>query len=170
MSLQIKENERSQGEWNRKTKDAVNAIIRRLMGVGPTTERPSGPTDGQLFYDSTRRMPSWYNAESGLWLDAGGSNVAVTKNADFTMGPTETVAINNKSGSTCTVTLPHANDYPNGVILLKNLQAQQLVSASSNVAPIASATAGTAILPATAGAWAMLCSNATNWVIMMRGT
>ena len=166
----LKDEERTQLEWNRKAKDAINAIMRRLLGVGATTERPVSPTDGQMFYDQTRQMPSWFSAAAGVWLDAGGSNTVVTKTADFTMGPTESVAINNKSGSTCTVTLPSANDWPNGTILLKNLQAQTLVSASSNVAPIASATPGTAILPATAGAWALLCSTATNWVIMMRGT
>lgn len=30
--------------------------------------------------------------------------------------------------------------------------------------------AGTAILPATDGAWALLKSDGTNWVIMQRGT
>lgn len=100
----------------------------------------------------------------------GGTGVAattiVTKTADFTVADTEGWLINNKSGATCTVTLPDATLWGGRQITFKNLQAQTLVSASSNVAPINSATAGTAILPATVGAWATLVSDGTNWVIM----
>ena len=100
----------------------------------------------------------------------GGTGVAattiVTKTADFTVADTEGWLINNKTGSTCTVTLPDATLWGGRQITFKNLQAQTLVSASSNVAPIGSATPGTAILPATVGAWATLVSDGTNWVIM----
>ena len=100
----------------------------------------------------------------------GGTGVAattiVTKTADFTLADTEGWVINNKSGSTCTVTLPDATLWGGRQVTFKNLQAQTLVSASSDVAPIGSATAGTAILPATIGAWATLVSDGTNWVIM----
>jgi len=50
--------------------------------------------------------------------------------------------------------------------VFKNLQAQTVVSASSNVVPIGTAVPGTAILPATIGAWATLVSDGTNWVVM----
>jgi hypothetical protein len=100
----------------------------------------------------------------------GGSGMAVTtiatKVADFTLANNEGWVINNKSGSTCTVTLPAASAWGGRSVTFKNLQAQTLVSASSNVAPIGSATPGTAILPATVGAWATLVSDGTNWVIM----
>jgi hypothetical protein len=100
----------------------------------------------------------------------GGTGVAattiVTKAADFTLSNTESWVINNKSGSTCTVTLPAASSWGGRQVTFKNLQAQTLVSASSNVAPIGSATPGTAILPATIGSWATLVSDGTNWVIM----
>lgn len=93
------------------------------------------------------------------------STVAI-KTADFALIETEGWIINNKSGSTCTVTLPDASFWLGRVVTFKNLQAQTLVSASSNVAPINSATLGTSILPATIGAWATLVSNGVNWVIM----
>jgi len=100
----------------------------------------------------------------------GGTGVAVTtvttKTADFAVNETNGWMINNKSGSTCTVTLPDATTWGGRQITFKNLQAQTLVSDSSNVAPIGSATPGTAILPATVGAWATLVSDGTNWVIM----
>lgn len=101
----------------------------------------------------------------------GGTGLAArpavaTKTADFTVADTEGWLINNKSGSTCTVTLPDATLWPGRVLTFKNLQLQTVVSASSNVVPISSATPGTAILPATVGAWATLVSDGTNWVIM----
>jgi hypothetical protein len=51
-------------------------------------------------------------------------------------------------------------------VVIKTIAAQTVVSASSNVVPANSATAGTAILAASAGAWALLVSDGTNWVIM----
>jgi len=90
----------------------------------------------------------------------------ITRTVDFTLDSTAGWVINNKSGSTCTVTLPSAATSTGRAVTFKNLQAQTLVSASSNVAPIGSATPGTAILPATVGAWATLVSDGTNWVIM----
>jgi hypothetical protein len=105
-----------------------------------------------------------------LPLANGGTGVSsttvATKTANFTLAGTEQWVINNKSGSTCTVTLPPASNWGGRSVTFKNLQAQTLVSASSNVAPIGSATPGTAILPATVGAWATLVSDGTNWVVM----
>ena len=79
------------------------------------------------------------------------SSAPVTKTADFTVAANETWLINNKSGSTCTVTLPSASLYVGRYLVFKNLQAQTLVSASSNVVLIDSTTAGTAILLAVVG-------------------
>ena len=50
--------------------------------------------------------------------------------------------------------------------MIKTIQAQTVVSASSNVVPLVGGAAGTAILAATAGKWATLVSDGTNWVIM----
>ena len=100
----------------------------------------------------------------------GGTGMAVTtiatKVADFTLANTEGWVINNKSGSTCTVTLPAASSWGGRAVTFKNLQLQTLVSASSNVVPLIGGAAGTAILPGLVGAWATLVSDGTNWVIM----
>ena len=96
------------------------------------------------------------------------SSAPVTKTADFTVATTETWLINNKSGSTCTVTLPSAATYTGRYLTFKNMQAQTLVSASSNVVPIDSTTAGTAILLAVVGNWATMVSDGTNWIIMQQ--
>jgi hypothetical protein len=96
------------------------------------------------------------------------SSAPVTKTADFTVAANETWLINNKSGSTCTVTLPSASAYSGRYLTFKNLQAQTLVSATSNVVLIDSTTAGTAILLAVVGNWATMVSDGTNWIIMQQ--
>jgi len=94
------------------------------------------------------------------------STAPVVKTADFTVADTETFLVNNKSGSACTVTLPAAASWTGRILVIKTIQAQAVNSASSNVVPANSNTAGTAIVTNTAGNWALLVSNGTNWVIM----
>jgi len=89
----------------------------------------------------------------------------VTKTADFTVAATELWLINNKSGSTCTATLPAASSYSGRVLHFQNYQAQTLVSASSNVVPLAGGAAATSILLASAGDSATLVSDGTNWLM-----
>ena len=94
----------------------------------------------------------------------------VTKTADFTVAATDIWLINNKAASTCTVTLPTASTYTGRKLTIKNLQAFTVVSASSNVVPIDSTSAGTAILLDVVGNWATLVSDGTNWVIMQQAS
>jgi hypothetical protein len=110
---------------------------------------------------------------SGLSFSAGTlastastASAPITKTADFTVGAGETWFINNKSGSTCTVTLPTASANTGRELTFKNYQAQTLVSASSNVVALAGGAAATAILAASTGDWATLVSDGTNWIIM----
>jgi hypothetical protein len=96
-----------------------------------------------------------------------GRGAPVTKTADFTVAATENFLINNKSGSTCTVTLPNATTYPGREITIKTIQAQTVISASSNVVSLDGTSTSTAILSGTAGKWATLVSSgSTNWIIM----
>lgn len=74
-------------------------------------------------------------------------------------------AIVNGSASV-TATLPSAASYPGRKIRIKTRAAYTVISASSNVKPLDTDTAGTAILAATAGKWAELVSDGSNWVIM----
>lgn len=92
----------------------------------------------------------------------------VIKTADFTVAVTENWLISNKSSS-CSVTLPAAASFTGREITIKNIAAFTVVSASSNVKPIGTNTAGTAILPATAGTWCTLVSDGTNWIVMQSG-
>ena len=102
--------------------------------------------------------------------DYMGIAAPVTKTADFTVANGDIWYINNKSASTCTVTLPAASSWTGRCLTFKNMQAQLLVSASSNVVPIDSTSAGTAILLAVVGNWATMVSDGTNWVIMQRAS
>ena len=89
----------------------------------------------------------------------------VTKTANFTVADTEVWLINNKSGSTCTATLPAASSWSGRVLRFQNYQAQTLVSASSNVVPLAGGAAATSILLASTGDSATLVSDGTNWLM-----
>ncbi|MES2965260.1 MAG: hypothetical protein V4760_15345, partial [Bdellovibrionota bacterium] len=57
--------------------------------------------------------------------------------------------------------------FPGRIIYMKNITANSVISNASNVAPIGSATLGTAILAATLGKFAMVQSDGANWVVMM---
>ena len=110
---------------------------------------------------------------NGTAISAAVSNVdyvplstILTKTADYTITGTDTWIINNKTGSSFTLTFPAASSWTGRYITVKNLQAQLVVSASSNIVPIDSTTAGTAILLGVVGNWATIVSDGTNWVIM----
>lgn len=95
-----------------------------------------------------------------------GRGAPATKTADFTLGDTENSIISNR-GATNTVTLPSAAAYTGREVLIRTIQAFAVNSASANVVPRIGGAAGTAILPATDGAWALLISDGANWQIMM---
>ena len=89
----------------------------------------------------------------------------VTKVANFTVADTDVWLINNKSGSSCTATLPAAASWSGRVLRFQNYQAQTLISASSNVVPLAGGAAGTSILLASSGDSATLVSDGSNWLM-----
>jgi hypothetical protein len=138
-------------------------------------------TDGQLLIGNTTGntlAKSTLTAGSGVTITNGAGAITIatsgtvittapsTKTADFSVGATDTWIINNKSGSTCTVTLPSPSTNTGRVLYFQNYQAQFLVSASSNVVPRAGGSAGTALLADVAGDTATLVSDGTNWITM----
>jgi hypothetical protein len=106
----------------------------------------------------------WTNVTPASVINSAGG-APVTKTANFSVSAGETWLINNKSGSSCTVTLPTASANTGRVLHFQNYQAQTLVSASSNVVPLVGGSATTAILEAVAGANATLVSDGTNWIM-----
>ena len=109
---------------------------------------------------------------SGLSFSAGtlaattsAASAPVTQTANFSVAATDVWLINNKSGSTCTVTLPTASTNSGRVLYFQNYQVQALVSASSNVVPLTGGAAATSILLASSGDSATLVSDGTNWLM-----
>jgi len=72
------------------------------------------------------------------------------------------------STTNCTVLLPIASSFPGRILhLITTTSANSVVSASANVVPLGSATAGTAILAAATGKFAMIQSDGSNWITLM---
>jgi len=140
-----------------------------LADLAQTAESaPSGATDSDVAVLQTQiqglELTPAFDLGSVFAAINSLSTAPVTKTADFTVGATETWIINNKSGSTCTVTLPAPATNIGRVLYFQNYQAQTLVSASSNVVDIAGGAAAAAILDAVAGNSATLVSDGTNWI------
>jgi hypothetical protein len=74
------------------------------------------------------------------------------------------VVVNN--AGTVTLTFPAASSSTGTEFHIKTITNNAVVSQSSNVVPLAGGSASTPILSATAGKWATLVSDGTNWVIM----
>ena len=163
-----------QGFATSPSQDALLAQIAELQKQVQATELNAQSLFNFLLSQLTQLSKQVDGLESQPVADAGAVSAAfaglntipVTKTADFTVGLGEVWIINNKSGSTCTVTLPTASSYSGRVLTFQNYQAQFLVSASSNVVLLGGGAAGTAILENVAGNWATLVSNGTNWIMM----
>ncbi|CAB4133121.1 hypothetical protein UFOVP252_56 [uncultured Caudovirales phage] len=138
-----------------------------------TVDNPSYTTGESLLYGNNAGAFSNATVGSGLsfvggQLSATGystSSAPVTKTANFSVGANDVWVINNKSGSTCTATLPIAASNIGRNLHFQNYQAQTLVSATSNVVPLVGGSASTAILAAVAGDTCTLVSDGTNWVM-----
>jgi hypothetical protein len=115
------------------------------VGIGrtPTTNSPTLDVNGSLALSS----PSLVSASA--------YSVAAT---DVSLRFTTTA---------CTVTLPAAASFPGRILYLNNVTAILVTSGSANVKPLGSDTAGTAILAATAGKFAMIQSDGSFWITMM---
>ena len=113
----------------------------------------------------TERVRVDQNGFLTLQSGALGRGAPVTKTGNFSLATNENYIIC-QGTATITVTLPTASAWTGREVTIKTIAAFTVVSASSNVVPATSATAGTAILAATAGKFATLVSDGTNWVIM----
>lgn len=151
----------------------VHAATNGILFVRPTFGSALGATDSNveitglangdlLQYDGVQAR--WENVPASSVI-AGTATAPVTKTADFTVAAGEKWIINNKSGSSCTATLPAPASNVGRELHFQNYQDQTLVSASANVVPLAGGAATTSILLAVAGDTATLVSDGTNWVM-----
>lgn len=122
---------------------------------------------GPLHTNATRDVDGFMSAEDKATVERA-STAPATKTADYTVLATDGWLIFNGAG-TIVVTLPDPASSSGRVLECKTIAAQLVNSASANVVPAAGGAATTSILPATAGAWATLMSDGTNWQIMRRG-
>lgn len=136
---------------------------------------PNSKAVGVAFADPEFESVSVTGAVSAASVAATGAvsgtqlklNAPVAKTASFTLGATENFVVCNGSAANVAITFPTASANTGRVVWVKNLSATYtVISASSNVKPANSDSAGTAILANTAGAWAMLVCDGTNWVVM----
>ena len=156
---------------------ALMAVNQELQTLPPVVTLPVPDVLGDCCSALVSQMAEMQKQIEGLQVqpivDAGAISLAlasltsapVTYTANFSVATTDVWIINNKSGSTCTATLPTASLYSGRVLYFQNYQAQMLVSASSNVVPLVGGAAGTAILAAVAGETATLVSDGSNWIM-----
>jgi hypothetical protein len=142
----------------------IGAFVDGIPGSGDMPGRLVFSTTADGASSPTERMRI-NNVGFTTLTGSFGRGAPVTKTGNFTLADTENWIICNGVGS-ITVTLPAAASWTGREVMLKTIAAQTVVSASSNVVPQASSVAGTAILAASAGAWATLVSDGTNWIIM----
>jgi len=90
--------------------------------------------------------------------------VAITTTT-YAMLTTDTVLLF-QGASACAVTLQDITSQIGNTILLVNLTAFAITSALADVLPLGSLVAGTAILSATVGKWALMQFNGTYWQII----
>lgn len=94
------------------------------------------------------------------------TNVNRTNTTSYTVIDSDQSIVFNGAG-TVTITLPSAATYVGREIIIKVESAFAVNSASANVIPLVGGAASATILAATAGKFAFLKSDGTNWTIMM---
>ena len=132
-----------------------------------TISAPLAYSAGTLSITQSNTSTSGYlsSTDWNTFNNKQSTSAPVTYTANFSVATTDNWIINNKSGSSCTATLPAASSYSGRVLHFQNYQAQTLISASSNVVPLAGGAAGTSILLASAGDSATLVSDGSNWLM-----
>ena len=126
-----------------------------------------GSTGGTPIVIDTASARSYFLGPGDVVTQLGQVTGVTTQTAaTYTVLASDRDLIANLAG-TVTYTLPAPSTANTGRrINMRTIQAQTAVSASANVVPLVGGAAGTAILAATAGKWAELVSDGTNYQIM----
>ena len=132
-----------------------------VFGTAPTITNPTITSSGTGSINSTPIGAT--TASTGKFTTLA-TNIVTNANATYSVLATDYTIIQTTAGST--YTLPDPATSTGRKLHVVTQFAGAVISASSNVVPIAGGAAGTAILAATAGKFALLQSNGTNWVII----
>jgi hypothetical protein len=135
---------------------------------------------GEIYYDKDPSVGTGDNRDCVGWVCTAAGTPGSFLNWGKIYYPPQTYTSNHQvlgndsamilnGTGTISLTLPNPSDlrYLGREIMLKTVAAQAVQSDASNVVPLAGGAAGQAILPATAGKWARIKCDGTNWVIMM---
>lgn len=133
-----------------------------INGVG--VNAPNG-ANVKFIGKNVSNLPNAINAGTNVFLFDATNLIAPNTASPAAIGIMVRDVIANYAAGTMTLTLPAATDIGRR-INIRTLNAQTVVSASANVAPRGSLTYGTAILPATAGAWVEIAADGTGWQVM----
>jgi len=136
-------------------KAAINAAYGGGSAVG-NSSYATGGTYSDLTSGLTQSGNTWDKPQS--WIDTATA-------ATYTLPINVKTVICNRAG-TITVTLPTAAANAGRRVKFRTITANTVVSASSNIVPIAGGAAGTAMLAASAGAWCELECDGTSWQII----
>lgn len=141
--------------------------------IGLYAEATNGASNYALYMNAgdifSNTAQTW-TLNTGNLSFAGSYPVITTPAPISTSAATYSVVTNASSiifGAACTVTLPTASANTGRMLYVKTTTAAAIISASSNVVAKTGGAAGTALLPATAGATAMIQSDGTNWTTML---
>lgn len=162
----------------------LNGVLAALFSTNSGASFPTVTAPGMLHVNTAGGgQVLWMrNAADNAWVQVSfGSNDLLTlgalslgapviKTANFAVAMGENWLVNNKGGSICVVTLPAPAANTGRTLMIQNLQSQTVVSAAANVLPQGGGGVGTAILPAGAGAWAVLVSDGVQWRVVQSST
>ena len=132
-----------------------------VFGTAPTISNPVITGSGTASIDG---VPIGVTTASTGKFTTLTISIVTNANATYTVLTTDHTIIQTTAAST--YTLPAPASFTGRQLHIVTQFAGTVVSASANVFPLAGGVAGTAILAATAGKWATLVSNGTNWVII----